>query len=83
MAIPRILCWALVFLLRLPFPPGESIADILKKWFYGHRNHKKQGILFQKHNVSDMDLSNHYPISGRRTFSHMTDFASVRSFDDC
>ena len=27
MAVLRILCWALVFLLQLEFPPGESIAD--------------------------------------------------------
>ena len=33
MAVLRILCWALVFLLRLRFAPGESIAGILKKRF--------------------------------------------------
>ena len=29
MALLRVLCWALIFLLRLRFPPGSSIASIL------------------------------------------------------
>ena len=31
MAFVKIFCWALIFLLRLRFPPGQSIADVLKK----------------------------------------------------
>ena len=30
MAFVKIFCWALIFLLRLRFPPGQSIADVLK-----------------------------------------------------
>ena len=29
MALLRVLCWALIFILRLRFPPGSSIASIL------------------------------------------------------
>ena len=28
MALLRVLCWALIFILRLRFPPGSSIASI-------------------------------------------------------
>ena len=31
MPILRVFCWALLFLLRLQFPPGTSVARILKK----------------------------------------------------
>ena len=33
MAFIKIFCWALIFLLRLRFPPGQSIADVLKKHY--------------------------------------------------
>jgi hypothetical protein len=29
MALLRVLCWALIFILRLRFPPGSSIASIM------------------------------------------------------
>ena len=31
MALIKIVCWALIFLIKLRFPPGKSIVDILKK----------------------------------------------------
>ena len=31
MAILRTICWALLFILKLRFPPGQSLVDILKK----------------------------------------------------
>ena len=31
MALLRVLCWALIFVLRLRFPPGSSLVTILKK----------------------------------------------------
>ena len=43
MAIPKVLCWALIFILKLCFPPGQSLAyvnifkftsDIKPKIFY-------------------------------------------------
>ena len=32
MALLRTLCWALIFILRLRFPPGSSLASIAKDW---------------------------------------------------
>ena len=31
MPLLRVFCWALIFILRLRFPPGSSISSILKK----------------------------------------------------
>ena len=33
MPILRVICWALIFITRLRFPPADSIADILKRLF--------------------------------------------------
>ena len=40
MGLLKIICWALIFLTRLHFPPGSSIASILKDFFI-----KKERVL--------------------------------------
>ena len=32
MAILRTICWALLFILKLRFPPGQSLVDIFKNY---------------------------------------------------
>ena len=51
MAALRVLCWALIFILRLRFPPGSSIATILN-------NRYKNGSLeaFRKFQRLEMKL---------------------------
>ncbi len=34
MALLRTLCWALIFILRLRFPPGSSLASIFKIYLF-------------------------------------------------
>ena len=41
MALLRIFCWALIFILRLRFPPGSSIALSLRSV---HMNHVVLGL---------------------------------------
>ena len=31
MVVIRILCWAFIFIIKLRFPPGLSLADVLNK----------------------------------------------------
>ena len=33
MALLRVFCWALIFITRLRFPPGESLANVLKRCY--------------------------------------------------
>ena len=48
MAALRVLCWALLFILRLRFPPGSSIATLLT---ISYKNVNKTGRPFRKGNV--------------------------------
>ena len=38
MVILRTICWALLFILKLRFPPGQSLVDVLnnliRQWFH-------------------------------------------------
>ena len=44
MSLWLILCWALTFIIRLRFPPGESLADVLKK-ILRYEKKKRQKLL--------------------------------------
>ena len=33
MALLKVICWALIFIIRIRFPPGKSLATILNKLF--------------------------------------------------
>ena len=34
MALLKVICWAIIFITRLRFPPGKSLATILKNSLY-------------------------------------------------
>ena len=34
MALLKVICWAIIFITRLRFPPGKSLATILNKYIY-------------------------------------------------
>ena len=38
----RVLCWALIFILRLQFPPGSSIATIRSKILHATSRFKRK-----------------------------------------
>ena len=53
MPLLRIICWAIIFLTRIRFPPGVSIADILRKR-YGNNDAL---AVFHKYQRTELKLS--------------------------
>ena len=45
MALLKVICWAIIFITRLRFPPGKSLATILNKQSESIKKQSKPGAL--------------------------------------
>ena len=60
MALLKALCWTLIFIIRIRFPPGTSLATVIKKQLFNHVARDVPGgkrILIKKINAQHNALS--------------------------